>query len=132
MRTALTLVGILLAAATLGAHHSYTAFDRETPVTLEGTLRGIAVRNPHTVLELDTTRGERFRIEWAAAATLAQWGVDAKALKPGDHIVIRGYKHHTQNLLSLVRLIRRTDDGWQWGEAASPEAAIRFGRNRTL
>ena len=115
MRMALTLVGILVAAATPGAHHSYTAFDRETPVTVEGTLRGISVRNPHTILELDTASGEHYRVEWAAAFTLQQWGVDAKALKSGDHIVITGYKHRSQNLLSLVQTIRRLDDGWKWG-----------------
>ena len=118
-RVVLTLAAVALAAATAAAHHSYPAYDRDHPVTLEGTLRVVAFRNPHVILELDTVDGERYRIEWANLFQLAQRGVERDRLKVGDRLVIVGHvkRDRTQKDMSLVRMIRRLDDGWQWGEA---------------
>lgn len=118
-RLALTVTAIALAAVTAGAHHSYPAYDRDTPVTLEGTLRAIAFRNPHVILDLDTATGERYRVEWANLSQLAQQGVERDRLKAGDRIRITGYVKRDKSLkdMSLVRMVRRLDDGWQWGDA---------------
>lgn len=118
-RAVLTLGIAALVTITLAAHHSYPAYDRETPVTLEGTLRGVAFRNPHVILELDTMDGQRYRVEWANVSQLAQQGVERDRLKPGDRIQIVGYVKHdkSQKDMSLVRMVRRLSDGWQWGEA---------------
>lgn len=43
----------LVLAAPCGAHHSAAEFDFTSPVTLEGRVTFVDVRNPHTVLILD-------------------------------------------------------------------------------
>jgi hypothetical protein len=115
----MTLATAALLTTSLGAHHSYPAYDRETPVRLEGTLRTVGFRNPHVILDLDTTSGERYHIEWASTFQLVQQGVERDRLKPGDRIVIVGHvkRDRSKKEMSLVRMIRRPDDGWQWGEA---------------
>jgi hypothetical protein len=121
-RLVLACASALLFSVVVSAHHSYTAFDQENAVTLTGTIHRITIRNPHTVLELDTIDGQRYQIEWGSAFQLAYWGVDAKTLHSGDRIVIIGYvmRDKTQRRMSLVRMVRRVEDGWQWGEPPAP------------
>ncbi|MCE3285926.1 MAG: hypothetical protein K0R70_2182, partial [Steroidobacteraceae bacterium] len=55
----------------------------------------------------------------ASTFQLVQQGVERDRLKPGDRIVIVGHvkRDRSKKEMSLVRMIRRSDDGWQWGEA---------------
>ena len=123
-RVVLACAAALLFTGAVSAHHSYTAFDRETAVTLTGTIHRIAIRNPHTVIEVDAADSQRYRVEWGSVSNLASWGFDEKSLRTGDRVVIIGYvmRDKAQRTMSLVQMVRRVSDGWQWGQppAATP------------
>ena len=69
MRTlaiALVSVGVLLAAATGAAHHSFSAeFDIEKPITLEGKLTELEWVNPHGWIHMDVENPDGTVTNWA-------------------------------------------------------------------
>lgn len=66
--SASTALAVLLAAASLWAHHNYSVvFDPSRKVTLTGTLTGVDWRNPHIELSLvakgDSGQADTWAIE---------------------------------------------------------------------
>ena len=97
-RTALFVIGVaLLSAQTLSAHHSFAAeFDRNSPVTLTGSVTRVDWGNPHIWVFLDVKD---------AAGAVSNWGVEGGApnalfrngwrkdsLKAGDTVTVEGFK----------------------------------------
>jgi hypothetical protein len=109
----------LTATLTLGdahAHHSYAAFDRCTPVALEGEIDSIEWVNPHIRIHLRTENVSSYFVEWFSLIQLQQAGLEAEVLKPGDRIRVTGNPMRDPNMkvLSLLSEIRRPTDGWSW------------------
>lgn len=107
--------------ATLGqgqalAHHSYAAFDRCTPLSLEGEVQSIEWVNPHIRIQLRTADVPSYLVEWFSLIQLENAGLAVEALKSGDRIVVTGnpLRDQSKKLLSLVTEIRRPSDGWSW------------------
>jgi Family of unknown function (DUF6152) len=103
-------------SSTLSAHHSYAAFDREHPVSIEGDVSRVLYANPHVVVTVKAADGE-YTVEWLSFSQLAR-NPEAKAtsLNVGDHVIVtaRATKDRTEHRLSLVTDIRRPADGWSW------------------
>jgi len=116
-RTVITsTLAFLLTASSTVAHHSYGDYDRNAPVTLEGIVKHVLWTNPHVVLTLDTpTKGE-YSIEWAAVFQLARQGINVAPVKEGDHLLITGSinRNPEKRILTILREIRRPEDGWRW------------------
>ena len=112
---ALTCAAVLLAAVTLGAHHSYAAFDREHPVSVEGDIESMLLVNPHVVVGLKTNEGS-YRVEWGALNQMVRWNITRDTLHVGDHVIVTAAPTHdpAERRLSLVTEIRRPADGWHW------------------
>jgi len=112
---ALTCACVLLAAATLGAHHSYAAFDREHPVSIEGDIDSLLFVNPHVVVGLRAADGT-YRVEWGALNQMMRWNITRDTLHVGDHVIVTAAPTHdpAERRLSLVSEIRRPADGWRW------------------
>jgi hypothetical protein len=112
---ALTSAAVLLAAVTVGAHHSYAAFDREHPVSVEGDIETMLFVNPHVVVGLKTTEGS-YRVEWGALNQMMRWNITRDTLHVGDHVIVTAAPTHdpAERRLSLVSEIRRPADGWRW------------------
>ena len=112
---ALTCAAVLLAAVTLGAHHSYAAFDREHPVSVEGDIESMLFVNPHVVVGLKTSDGS-YRVEWGALNQMMRWNITRDTLHVGDHVIVTAAPTHdpAERRLSLVTEIRRPADGWRW------------------
>jgi len=110
-----TLTTICLCAATLSAHHSYAAFDREHPVSIEGNLAQVLYANPHVVMTVRTADGD-YTVEWLSFTQVSRWMIDKGTLNVGDHVIItaRATRDRTEHRLSLVTDIRRPADGWSW------------------
>jgi hypothetical protein len=82
-----------LLAAPLYAHHSFTMFDMQQKVTLEGTVKEFQWTNPHIWIQLmvdDPATGKQveWSIEGASPNNLSQTGWVRKSLKPGDKAVV--------------------------------------------
>ena len=110
------LAGVVFTGGTLGAHHSYAAYDREHPVSIEGDIEQIAYENPHTVLTVRASDAV-YVLEWGALNQLRRWSVEPGTLKVGDHVIVTGspWRDPSVRRMSLLKEIRRPADGWRWG-----------------
>src|SRR5689334_12974631 len=109
---ALTLVAMCLTATTVSAHHSYAAYDRDHPVSIEGDISQVLYANPHVILTVRTNDAE-YTVEWLSLYQVSRWIVAKGRLGVGDHIVLKGcaLRDRAERRISLVTDIRRPADG---------------------
>ena len=97
-RFALFVAGVaLLTAQTLGAHHSFAAeFDRNSPVTLTGSVTRVDWGNPHIWVFMDvkddTGKVSNWGVEGGAPNALFRNGWRKDSLKVGDTVTVEGFK----------------------------------------
>ena len=89
------MVVILVTAFAAQAHHSVAGFfDPSVKVEIEGTVKTVRWRNPHTVFEVDVAspNGDviTWRIESGALAVLRSRGIGREFIKVGDQVKIMG------------------------------------------
>ena len=95
---ALFVIGVALSSAqTLSAHHSFDAeFDRNSPVTLTGSVTRVDWGNPHIWVFLDvkddTGRVSNWGVEGGAPNALFRNGWRKDSLKVGDTVTVEGFK----------------------------------------
>jgi len=94
-RVLFILVGLTLGPAVSFAHHSVAGFfDPDITVEIEGVVKKVRWRNPHTVFEVDVTSksGEvvTWQIESGALGVLRSRGLAREFVLPGDHVRIMG------------------------------------------
>jgi hypothetical protein len=82
-------------AATQGiatAHHSFSMFDNEHPIELQGTLKEFKFVTPHTFLYLTVKDADGNATDWnlegANAGTLLRAGWTRQTIKPGDELIL--------------------------------------------
>ena len=100
MRTlaiALVSVGVLLVAASVSAHHSFSAeFDIEKPIILEGTLTELEWVNPHGWIHMDVESPDGTVTNWAVEmgnpTALLRRGLRRGDFPPGIAFVVEGYE----------------------------------------
>jgi hypothetical protein len=109
------IVIAVLAGGSISAHHSYAAYDREHPVSIEGDIEQVAYENPHTVLTIRNATAD-YTVEWGALFQLQRWNVAQGTLKVGDHVIVTGsaWRDRSVPKLSIITDIRRPSDGWHW------------------
>jgi hypothetical protein len=112
---ALLAGSLVVVAAPLYAHHSFTAtYDESKTVTIEGELVQFMFRNPHAFVHVmapdDKGEMQRWGVEWGGAGALTGQGVTRDSLKPGDKVVITG-NHRVR-----MRTLLRPSDGFGWGQ----------------
>jgi hypothetical protein len=81
-------------AASAHAHHSYTEFDRDRTVEIEGTLLAVKWQNPHTQLEVrvaGSNEGAVWDIETGAVNALRRQNAPLDAFKVGDTVKVAGW-----------------------------------------
>jgi hypothetical protein len=120
-RLALVLGAVVLAAGSVSAHHSYAAYDRDHPVSIEGDIIQVAYENPHTMLSIRTADAV-YTLEWGALSQLRRANVVPGELKVGDHLVVTGapFRDPSTHKLSILTDIRRPADGWRWQRWGQP------------
>ena len=97
-RTALVVIGVaLLSAQTLSAHHSFAAeFDRNSPVTLTGSVTRVDWGNPHIWVFMDVKddagKVSNWGVEGGAPNALFRNGWRKDSLKVGDTVTVEGFK----------------------------------------
>ena len=93
------LIAVLavLSATSAFAHHSFEAeFDKNKTVVLTGTVTKVDWMNPHIYIHLDakdeTGKSASWACEGGNPGSLMRNGWKRNSLKPGDQIVIDGYR----------------------------------------
>ena len=118
------MVMVIAGGLSAHAHHSFAAtYDEARLVTIEGKLVQFLFRNPHSFVHLmapdDTGQMQRWAVEWGGTAALGQQGVTRETLKPGDIVVITGSPgRNPTDFRVRMQSLRRTSDGYGWGEEA--------------
>ncbi len=112
---AIALATSTLLVATLEAHHSYAAFDRDHPVSVEGDIDRVVFANPHVVVTLRTS-DTTYNVEWGNLNQMLRWNVTKDTLRVGDRVIVTAAPTHDpqDRRLSIVTRIRRPSDGWYW------------------
>jgi hypothetical protein len=91
-RMTLLLAGAAFAAtqSVAVAHHSFSMFDNEHPIELQGTLKEFKFVTPHTFLYLTVKDQDGNATDWnlegANAGTLLRAGWTRQTIKPGDEL----------------------------------------------
>jgi hypothetical protein len=90
-----SVVGLLLAAASADAHHSNAAmYDADKRVVLTGQITRIQWTNPHSYLYIDVKDASGKVVNWALEGfppnTLLRTGWKTSMLKAGDTLRVEG------------------------------------------
>jgi hypothetical protein len=96
MRKALSLlgiVGLVITAGPVAAHHSFALFDMKKTVSLEGTVKAFEWSNPHTWITLEVPNEQKTNEDWLielpSAGTLARDGWNKNYIKAGERLILR-------------------------------------------
>lgn len=106
---------LLFAAAPLVAHHSFAAeYDSTKPLTLKGTVVKFDWVNPHSRLYMEvkneaTGKTEQWELETGNVTTLQRRGWRRDTLKPGDSIVVTGYRAKDGSNLAAASTVSTAD-----------------------
>jgi hypothetical protein len=109
-------VALLIAVASpaLDAHHSFAAeYDRNKPVTLQGTITRLEWQNPHVYFYIDVTgpdgKVENWAIEAAAPNTLYRAGWRKDWLRAGAPVTVEGWLAKSGAKLANLRTMVLAD-----------------------
>jgi hypothetical protein len=120
IRVLLGMTAALLAATSVGAHHSFASYYfEEQSVTIEGEVVEFDYRAPHAWLYLmapdPAGQVRRFSAEWANPQRLMRDGVNRDTLRAGDRVIVTGSPGRTASEHKIhLKLIQRPADNWEW------------------
>lgn len=87
----LMVVGLIVAEPT-DAHHSFSMFDNEKTLFVDGTVKDVELVNPHAWLYVASKDAQGRTVEWGiemgGVGAIARIGWKADTVKPGDKIVV--------------------------------------------
>jgi hypothetical protein len=97
--TKLPLISLLalLAPGAVSAHHSFAAeYDKDQPVKVTGTVTRVEWTNPHIWFYVDVKDDSGRVTNWGFSGgppgVLQRRGISRNAMKPGDVVVVQGYR----------------------------------------
>jgi hypothetical protein len=90
-------LGVLVAAAPLGAHHSFAAaYDEKKPITLQGKVTKVELVNPHAWIWIDVAGADGKVVNWGIEGgpptNLFRNGITRTSLPVGTQIKLVGYQ----------------------------------------
>ncbi|MGE3403972.1 MAG: DUF6152 family protein [Vicinamibacterales bacterium] len=124
MARALLTIALVLAAAAAAAHHSIAgAYDRNKPVTVEGTVTQFRFVNPHPSLSIEVRDAAGnvapWFLEMDSRGELAAVGFSAETFKAGDQVEVTGSASRTQATAMYIQKLRRAGDGFAYEQVGS-------------
>ena len=103
-----TLAALVVASATLAAHHGWTGYDEKSTLTLTGVVKAAGYENPHGYADLEVS-GKVWHAVLAPPARMEGRGLSRDLLKVGTTATVVGYPHRTEK--SELRAERITIGG---------------------
>ena len=106
---------VLLAGATVGTHHSFSAeFDENKPLKLSGTITGMKWSNPHSWLYMDVKDDKGKVTNWAwetgnGVNALYRRGWRQEDLPVGASVTVEGWQARSGKPVANARSIRLAD-----------------------
>jgi hypothetical protein len=95
-RTIAFAVFMLLTVTVLAHHSAIAEYDLEKPVKISGTVTRVEWSNPHIWFFVDVRNPDGTVTNWGfsggAPGVLQRRGVSRTALKPGDQVVVQGFR----------------------------------------
>jgi uncharacterized protein DUF6152 len=90
------VLGVLLAAGSLSAHHAFASmFDAQKVTKLKGVVTKIVLANPHSLIFIDTKDAtgqvEHWAIEGLTTLQTHAYGLDQTTIMLGDSLEVCGY-----------------------------------------
>jgi hypothetical protein len=90
------VVGVIICATPVKAHHSFAMFDQDRTITITGTVKEFQWTNPHVLIwvEVNDARNPQpivWSIENTSPGILRRQGWNKDSLKPGDRVEIIGF-----------------------------------------
>ena len=101
---------LLLLSYAEWAHHSGVIYDRDNPITLEGTVTGYEFVNPHVRILFEAKDQDGSVAKWVAISgppqtLFRQDGWTKTTLKPGDKITVVGAPSRNEaHVVSVVKV----------------------------
>lgn len=103
------------------AHHSFAAaYDLKQPITVQGTITQVLLRNPHSWFVLDvknatTGKTEEWMFEAGTPSGMIRNGYKPDVIKPGTEVTIKGF--HARDASQTRGMLREliTSDGHVYG-----------------
>jgi hypothetical protein len=124
MRIGSYVIAVLLAATSVVAHHSNSAFDGDKVLVLTGTVIEWKWTNPHVWIILSVVDGNgksEWAIEGRTPGQLVRAGWSKTTLKAGDTITVDFSPAKDGSRTGLLTRVRRPD-GTVVGQQAPPAA----------
>jgi hypothetical protein len=115
-RAIYAVVLIAVAGTSVLAHHSYSAYERDRVIHVEGVVESFEWISPHSFLRVKADDGRLYIGEWRAAAAMQRSGVAKDTVRPGDRVVMSGNPKRDIDESGIVNItaVHRPADGWKW------------------
>ena len=116
MKPLALVLTIVAAGGSLAAHHSYSAYETNRLVEVQGVLEEFEWRAPHSLIKVKDDEGRLYIFEWQASGSLQRRGVQEDTLKKGDRLVLTGNPHRSfeENRILNFKSVKRPADGWKF------------------
>ena len=88
-----TIVGLSAASAT--AHHGWSGYDADKPMTLTGVIRESGYEHPHGHVRLEVEGARPWMVVLAPPSRMERRGLPASALATGTKATVMGYPSRT-------------------------------------
>jgi hypothetical protein len=90
-----TGAGLMFAAANAAAHHGWSSYDSERPLTVTGTIEHVSRGNPHVTVFVAGADGT-WEVVLAPLSRMEARGADATVVQAGKTIEAYGYPSRDQ------------------------------------